>query len=167
MKLLKSKEEDFHSVKKKSDIYDDKLIEINTTLISALKDLKQNNNVFKLSSTNKKVSQWQFRPRHLINFTLRVNKSYKACEAIGNFLPGGCLDPYPLETVQMKSSFLKFNFDESSRLKVPSVTPESGLVKKGSILEIKYPENDKDVFFRYSFASDLIPSYFSGEMVII
>ncbi len=167
MKSLKITQEEKIKLKLKSEFYDEKLIDLNNTLISALNDLKQNNNIFKLSSTNKIVSQSQFRPRHLINFTLRINKSYKAAEFIGNFLPGASLDPYPQEINQMKSSFLKFNFDESARLQVPSVSPEGEIVKKGSILEIKYPGGDKDVFFRYTFSNDMIPSYFSGELVKI
>ena len=70
-----------------------------------------------------------------------------------------------MEHIQIKSSFLKFNFDEGSRLKMPIVNPDGGVVKKGSILEIKYPDNDGDVFFRYSLLNDMIPSYFSGELV--
>lgn len=167
MKQIKKKEIELEKLKQESKIYDERIIELNKILITSVKSLRQSNNIFKLSSTNKNVSVSYFQPRDLINLTLRINKNYSAPEGLGNFLPGGYLDPYPLEQVQMKSSFLKFNLDESVRLKVPIVNPEGGVVKKGSMLEIKYPDIDKDIFFRYTISSDLIPSYFSGELVKI
>ncbi len=118
-----------------------------------------------MSSISKTVKTSNFAPRDLINFTIRVNKNYSAATALNGYMPGGFLNPFPSEENEMKSSFLKFNFDEGSRLKMPVVNPENGLVKKGLILEIKYPDNDKDIFFRYVTDMNVIPSYFNGEIV--
>lgn len=128
-------------------------------------NLKRGTNILKLSSTSKNVVQSNYHPKDLINFTIRVNKSFSSPEGLGTFLPGAFLTPFPQEEVEMKSSFLKFKFDETSRLLPPIISPDIKEVKKGTILEIRYPVTDKDVFFRYTNSTDLIPSYFSGEIV--
>jgi hypothetical protein len=118
-----------------------------------------------MSSSNKNVNLSHLQPRDLINFTIRVNKNYSAPDGLGSFIPGSFLSPYPSEDLELKSSFLKFNFDEAARLKPPIINPEMGLVKKGTMLEIKYPEADKDIFFRYVTDENFIPTFFSGEIV--
>jgi hypothetical protein len=146
--------------------YENKLTELNKILIQAVEDLKENNNLFKLTSSHKNVVQSNFQPRDLINFTLRVNTNYSYPQGVSGVLPGAFFNPYPSQEREFKHTFLKFSFDEANRLKMPLIKPESVAVKKGTIIEIKYPDtNIHDVFFRYSLGEDLIPSYFHGELV--
>ncbi len=110
--------------------------------------------------------QSNFQPRDLINFTKRINTNFSFPNGLTSGLPGAYLDPYPTEQREFKQTFLKFNFDEASRLKMPLIKPESNTCKKGTIIEIKYPDsNVQDVFFRYTIGGDLLPSYFHGEIV--
>jgi hypothetical protein len=49
---------------------------------------------------------------------------------------------------------------------MPLIKPESVAVKKGTIIEIKYPDtNVQDVFFKYTIGGEMIPSYFHGDLV--
>jgi hypothetical protein len=147
--------------------YDKKLTELNKVLIQAVDDLKSNNNLFKLTSTHKNLIQSNFQPRDLINFTLRVNTNYSFPQGVSGLLPGAFFNPYPTQEREFKHTFLKFNFDDANRLKMPLIKPESVAVKKGTIVDVKYPDtNVQDVFFRYTLGEDLMPSYFDGELVI-
>ena len=165
VKLIKEKETEIDRLKLESKKYDEKLIELNVILCSALGHLKKGNHIFKMASTKNFVNQYNIQPRDLINFTIRINKNYSSPAESDNFLPVNFLNPYPLPHVEMNLSFLKFNLDEGGRLKIPVVNPAGGVVKKGSQIEIKYPENIEGVFFRYTTSVDLIPAYFSGEKV--
>lgn len=110
--------------------------------------------------------QSNFQPRDLINLTLRVNTNYSFPQGVTGLLPGAFLNPYPSHDREFKHTFLKFDFDEANRLKMPMIKPESVAVKKGTIIEIKYPDgNIQDVFFRFTLGGELLPSYFHGEMV--
>ena len=139
---------------------------MNKILSQAVEDLKEDNNLFKLSSTIKNVTQSNFQPRDLINFTKRINTNHSLPQGLSGLIPGAFLNPYPTEEKEFKQTFLKFNFDEGSRLKMPSIKPESVSCKKGTIIEIKYPDTSvQDVFFRYTLGAEFLPSYFHGEMV--
>jgi hypothetical protein len=167
LKIIKSKEIELNNELNLSSKLDDKIIKLNKILRRAINDLSANTNLFQIRSSNKNVIQTSFIPRHLINFSMRLNKSYSSQPGLGNFLPREALAPFPSEHEQMKASFLKFNFEESVRLKMPILSCESGIARKGSLLEIKYPGNDSDVFFRYTTSSDSIPTFFNGEIVKI
>jgi hypothetical protein len=165
VKIHNDKVNELNNLKLQNYKYDEKILQLNNLLYNAINNLKKNTNIFKLTSGNNELLTTQFRPRHLINLTLRLNKSYSCQEGMDNLLPNGCLDPFPIEQVQIKSSFLNFNLEENSRLKTPTVKPDGGSVKKGTIMEIKYPDLDPLVFFRYTLSEDFIPTYFSGELV--
>jgi hypothetical protein len=158
---------ELNKLKEESKKNSDRIIELNKILIEAVNILKRDSNIFKMSSSDKNVNISNYLPRDLINFTLRINKNYSSPLGLSSNLPGAYCFAYPLEDYDMKSSFLKFNFDESFRLKMPNVKPEIVAVKKGTLLEIRYPENEKDVFFRYVTDLNLIPSFFTGEIVIL
>jgi hypothetical protein len=165
LKIIKSNETELNKELDLSSKLDEQIIKLNKIMHNAIANLSAKTNLFKIRSGNKSVLQTNFIPRHLINFTLRLNKSYSSQLGLGNFLPREALGPFPSEHEQMKKSFLKFNFDEGMRLKMPLVSCESGLARKGSLLEIKYPTNDSDVFFRFTTSPELIPTFFSGEIV--
>jgi len=165
VKTYKNNKLEYEYQKQVSEKNDNTLIHLNKIIYESVEILKHNNNIFKMSSTSKLVNTSRFSPRDLINFTIRINKNNSSAEGLGSFIPCGFLNPFPLEETEMKSSFLKFNLDESSRLKMPVVNTE-GLLK-GSNIEIRYPEVDKDVFFRYVTDQNYIPTYFSGEIVNI
>lgn len=135
-------------------------------MFSALKILKQGNNLFKLTSADKAINQIEIKPRDLINMTLRINTNYSAPFGDLAELPGNYLSPYPIEEREMRATILKFNLNPSQRLKQPKIKPAESNVAKGTPLEISYPDlNVRDVFFRYCVSEDMIPTYFSGEKV--
>jgi len=139
---------------------------MNNALFNALKVLKQENNLFKLSSAEKTITQVEIKPRDLINMTLRVNTNYSAPFGDIAELPGNYLSPYPIEEREMRATILKFNLNPSQRLKPPKIKPADNIVAKGTPLEISYPDpNIRDVYFRYCVSEDMIPTYFNGERV--
>lgn len=133
----------------------------------AINIIKKGNNIFKLSSTDKTISQVEIKPRDLMNMTLRINTNYSAPFGDLAELPGNYLSPYPIEEREMKATILKFNLNSNQRLKPPKIKPVDSLVSKGTPLEVTYPDqNIRDVFFRYCVSTDKIPTFFSGERVI-
>jgi len=142
--------------------------DLNAALFSALKILKQGNNIFKLASADKQINQIEIKPRDLINMTLRINTNYSSPFGDLAELPGNYLSPYPIEEREMRATILKFNLCPSQRLKLPKVKPAENTVAKGTPLEISYLDpNVRDVFFRYCVSEDMIPTYFSGEKVVL
>ncbi len=95
---------------------------------------------------------------------MNTNYSFPTQYSIQDRLPHVFKFPYPTEEDDMKYSFLKF---EDKKLLPPDFKPNDQIVKKGTILELSYPdENEQGVFFKFSLDPKLIPSYFSGETVI-
>ena len=47
---------------------------------------------------------------------------------------------------------------------MPILEPKGGIIKKGTLIKITYPQIDNDVFFKYSLDNNIIPSYFSGNL---
>jgi hypothetical protein len=167
VKNILRKECELNRYKEISAKHDERIIELNRILMLALNELNTGNNIFKLSSTSKSVNLSFFPPRDLVNFTLNTNTNFAPPKNfnLGRFLPASYSYPYPLEDKEMKSSILKFNLDDSQRLKNPIVEPVEPIVKKGTIFKISYPdEKVKDVFFKFTLSPDLIPSFFSGEI---
>jgi hypothetical protein len=132
---------------------------------NALNNLKYDLNIFKLSSTNKIISEFSIARKDFINLAFRVNSNYKFPKDYeGNVLPSAFNGPCPNEEKEMRLSILKFS---NQRVLEPLVQPNyRTVVKKGSLLEITYPDNTvKDVFFKYTLDNETIPSYFSGILV--
>ena len=100
----------------------------------------------------------------LINVSLRISKqnSFPTNYPLGFSLPFSFLLPYPDENFEMTQSVLKFNL--AHRLLQPEVEPRGGIIKKGTLVKVTYPQVDNDVFFKYSLDSSVIPSYFSGSL---
>jgi len=98
-------------------------------------------------------------PLDLKNLTMRINTNHKFPSKT-DILPIAYKNPYPIPENEMFMSFIRFNFDETKRLKQPIVSHEGKNIEKGKLIEFKYPENDKEVFFRYSFSAKIIPTFF-------
>jgi len=98
----------------------------------------------------------------LINVSLRINKqSHFPTNYPLNFnIPFSYLLPYPDENYEMTHSILKFNLN--NKLEPPILEPKGGIIKKGTLIKLTYPQIDNDVFFKYSLDNNIIPSYFSG-----
>lgn len=63
----------------------------------------------------------------------------------------------------MACKYLLIDIDKKRLLK-PVVRPEPGLVTKGRILELAYPnEKTKGVFYQYTIGESRFPTFFSGE----
>ena len=145
---------------------DNMLSYLNKGIKQAVEKLKENNNILKITSTNRIISQYNLLPRDIINLTLRVNTNYSfpINYSINDRLPQVYKSPYPSEE-ELKYSFLKFSSD---KLKEPIIRPYETIVKTGSILEISYPDIDEtNIFYKYTLDPDIVPSYFSGDLVYI
>jgi hypothetical protein len=169
LKSIKEKQKELSHLKNRSNFLTDKLIKLNEIMINSINKLKVGHNLLKLSSRTQ-LNQSSLLPRELINFTIRVNSNsyypleYKDTE----FIPRAFSNPYPLEEKEIKLSFLKFDLDEKKRLKLPVIKPLEDAVKKGTPLQLSYPDKEmQGVFFEYTLSTDLIPSFFSGILVII
>lgn len=100
----------------------------------------------------------------LINVSLRISKqnSFPTNYPLSFNIPFSFLLPFPDENFEMAQSILKFNLDH--KLEQPVLEPKGGIIKKGTLVKITYPQIDNDVFFKYSLDSNVIPSYFSGTL---
>jgi len=175
VKDLRHKELELQNLILQSKSYNEKIKQLNSTLVSAVDKLKNGNFIFKMSSSERKVTSQYFINKDFVNMTSRINTNFHTPdpeyyniqnlpeERIMKPLPWNFLEPYPREDQQMMSSFLKFNLEESSRLKAPVIIPNGGVIKKDTLLRFEYPEKNEGVFFRYTFSKDHLPSFFSGE----
>ena len=147
---------------------------LNNCLHNSLSILKQGNNIFKISSNERKLNKIEIKPRDLINVALRINTNYSVPFGDNNVLPESYKNPYPIEDKEMKreNTILKFNLKK--KVLNPIIKPNNNssnynesinLVEKGTPLELSYPDiNEQDVFFKYTIDESL-PTFFSGIKV--
>jgi hypothetical protein len=145
-----------------------KLIKLSDVHRQAINNLKENVNLFKLSSTNKIISEYSILGKDLVNMSMRVNTNYNYPNLYdgGNFLPAAFTNPYPIEEKEMRFSVLK---NSGQRLLEPVIIPDDRkVVKRGSLLKLSYLDiNIQNVNFRYTINPNLIPTHFSGIKVCI
>jgi hypothetical protein len=164
VKNIKVKEVEYNKLLNTHNKLKDKLCRFNGAQREAICKLKENLNIFKLSSTQKTISEYSIARKDFINLAFRVNSNYKyPKEFEGNVLPAAFNGPCPGEEKEMRFSILKFS---NQRLMEPILQPNDSVVKNGTLLEITYPDNTvQGVFIKYTIDRDFIPSYFSGILV--
>jgi hypothetical protein len=164
VKNIKLKETEYNRLLAVNNKNKDKLLRLNNSHREAINNLKEGLNIFKLSSTQKTISEYSIARKDFINLALRVNSNYKfPKEFEGNVLPSAFNGPSPSEEKEMRFSILKFS---NQRLLEPILKPSDNVVKKGTLLDISYPDSTvQGVFYKYTILSDFIPSYFSGTLV--
>lgn len=151
-----------------SNKLNERIMELNSLMSTAVDSLKHELNIFGLSSSKKSVDVCNIHQKDLVSFTMRINTNYSHPYNYHSdrFLPSHFLFPYPREDKEIVNSILKFNLDNQSRLFPPLIEPEDTIVKKGTVVKLKYPDTSiTDVFFKFTTSHDTIPSFFSGEVV--
>ena len=171
LKNLLSNKKTYQIVSQKSVKIQESYLKLLFILEKGSKILKTNINFpqnFLQKSQENHLSEAEF-----MNIASRIDKQYLLPTHIKNKgkLPLNFLNPFPSqEEINAVSFRHNFCLSKKSMLEPPLIYPEENRVKTGEILKFVYDTQMKksvdisDVFFKFSFNPNIIPSTFSGEL---